>query len=326
MPTEEFAPIPNTLPDAFGMELTYGVGETVTGVPLRRDGRVAEVVWQSRGRRPQAYGYRYDAHGHLRSAAHADYQAAGWHLGNRYKTQYTCDADGRLATLERWGPRTVADGATPCFERMDYFRYAYTYGRLATVRNLGFNTSVRARGTHPMTYSPVGELTHDHGAGTTIAYDAFSRPQRVTLGNGARVELGYTATGEKYYQREVSAEGTTSETQYHGAIEMRDGSRYAVMHPHGRALLNEDGDYDHDEYVLRDHLGSTRVVLRDRYFDVRDVTQLAEVSADDEPIVATWRPVLRILQVNDYYPFGQSLEVQVPGSQRGRDYRYTYTG
>ena len=71
------------------------------------------------------------------------------------------------------------------------------------------------------------------------------------------------------------------------------------------------------EYALREHSGSTRVLLRDRYFDGRD--DGTEVVGGDFVRV----PRLRILQTHGDFPIGLAHETQVSSLEKGRDSRVT---
>lgn len=67
------------------------------------------------------------------------------------------------------------------------------------------------------------------------------------------------------------------------------------------------------QFALRDRLGSTRIMLKDRYFDARDGYRGPSGSFEPE-----------VLQVNDYYPFGLNHETQV--AQQSKDVQFEYTG
>lgn len=67
------------------------------------------------------------------------------------------------------------------------------------------------------------------------------------------------------------------------------------------------------QFALRDRLGSTRIMLKDRYFDARDGYR--GPSGFFEP---------EVLQVNDYYPFGLNHETQV--AQQSKDVQFEFTG
>jgi RHS repeat-associated protein len=79
-----------------------------------------------------------------------------------------------------------------------------------------------------------------------------------------------------------------------------------VYHDDGRLTPKEDGGWQH-EYVLRDHLGNTRVMFADM-----DNDQAVDAS--------------EILQQNHYYPFGMNQEGAWDAPTNTTENRYQYNG
>ncbi|MBC6993169.1 RHS repeat-associated core domain-containing protein [Neolewinella lacunae] len=107
--------------------------------------------------------------------------------------------------------------------------------------------------------------------------------------------LTYDARGNKLAQE---APGTLRR-DYLSGIELADGAPESIYHPEGRAL-REGGQWKY-EYVIRDHLGNTRIVFRP------DV-------GEDTPTPLTTLA---------YYPFGMEIGGLSAG---GAGYPYQYNG
>ncbi len=318
--------VPSVLPDVFGLALKYHHEPRVTSAPIRRSGEITEAVWQSGGRRAQAYGYTYDNVGRLTGAGFVDHQASGWSASSRYNTGYSYDADGNLTYVVRIGPLTPYNpgAAAPSYGFIDHGAYGYTTintGKRLTYVSDNTGNPAGRNGSGAMTYSGAGELLSDQARGITVAYDLFSMPRTITTTQG-RLELTYDALGRKWRQRAYSTSGALqSEEATYGAVEYRGATPYAVRHAHGRARFDNPTSRNTwtYEFVLRDHLGSSRVVLRDRYFDSRDGQYTVGGDPGDPPV---YEAVVK--QVDDYYPFGLRIDDQA--SARGQDYEFTYTG
>ncbi len=217
----------------------------------------------------------------------------------------------------------VLNGALPTFGTIDQLYYNYmtvnTGKRLSTLPDYSGNAGGRPAVSGTMVYTAAGELIADPGRGVSITYDSFSLPRTIVTPQG-RIELGYDALGRKWSQKTYTTAGAlTADEATYGGVEYRAGKPYAILHAHGRARFDNTSTRNvwTYEFALKDHLGSTRVVLRDRYFDERD--GLYEVGNSTTPI---YKAI--VTQVDDYYPFGLRIDDQA--QPRGQDFQYTYTG
>jgi RHS repeat-associated protein len=85
-------------------------------------------------------------------------------------------------------------------------------------------------------------------------------------------------------------------------VEYKDRVLQRITHSEGSVSRNDQGAYEH-EYVLRDHLGNTRVTFTD---------------SNNDGIVTT----ADIKQINHYYPFGLNMEGDWNGAQGKNQYQY----
>jgi hypothetical protein len=72
-------------------------------------------------------------------------------------------------------------------------------------------------------------------------------------------------------------------------IEYKDGKPDQFLHSEGTVRMNKDGQFKY-YFVLRDHLGNTRVTFSDLNND-------DEINEKEE-----------IIQINNYYAFGLNME------------------
>ncbi|WP_311951007.1 DUF6443 domain-containing protein [Mucilaginibacter terrae] len=162
--------------------------------------------------------------------------------------------------------------------------YGYSGNQLTSISGFVNGTFV---------YDMNGNQTQDNTKGINITYNQLNLPQLISKpSTGETMTNQWLATGIK--TRKVVG-GITRD--YIGGIEYNNGSIEFIQTEEGRALPNGSGGYTYD-YMLRDHLGNTRVLLK------HDGT---------------------VLETSDYYPFG--LQVQRSGTTiPSPENRYKYNG
>ena len=120
--------------------------------------------------------------------------------------------------------------------------------------------------------------------------------------------LNYTADGELIQKTTWNpVDNTGYWLQYVNGIEYKNWVLDRLPHPEGSVIRKDDGTYEY-EYNLKDHLGSNRVVFRDK---------------DNDRIIDT----SDIKQINHTYPFGMDMEGNWNGSfmgtgTQGNAYKY----
>ena len=119
-------------------------------------------------------------------------------------------------------------------------------------------------------------------------YNYLNLPLQITYKENNFIHFVYSATGEKL-QKIVTADGKVqSKTDYVNGIEYKNDVLQRIAHTEG-SLSRQDDDKFLQEYVLRDHLGNTRVTFTD---------------VDNDLLVNE----KNIKQINNYYPFGLNME------------------
>ncbi len=188
---------------------------------------------------------------------------------------------------------------------------AYNYGdsnRLKKVTETSLATKgfkyANSGNARDFDYDKNGNLVADRNKGiTNIQYNYLNLPQVITFAGNRILTFIYDANGAKL-RKIVNNNGTVDTYDYVNGVEYKNNVLQRISHTEGAVVRQTDGSYLH-EYVLRDHLGNTRVTFSDGNND-RIV-----VSGD-------------IKQINHYYPFGLNMEGNWNGAKG--DNKYGYNG
>ena len=154
-------------------------------------------------------------------------------------------------------------------------------------------------------YDANGNLTYDVDKNFSFEYNHLNLPYRATYNTDFetntivnQIEWLYNASGRKW-RKQLKRLSIPFETKdYLGALEYKDGSIEAIYHAEGRAIP-EAGTWKYN-YLIRDHLGNTRVVFEN------DGTGEA-----------------RIVKSSVYYPFGMEIE-ELSSSSLSDKYPYLF--
>jgi RHS repeat-associated protein len=135
----------------------------------------------------------------------------------------------------------------------------------------------------------------------------------------------YDATGQKL-AKTVTSSNWTYKQEYFGGIEYKDGSAQRIAHSEGSVVKAASGVWQY-EYVLRDHLGNTRVTFQDGeskglpYLDWETWEMVdpnvGNVGYNDGIVTAA-----DIKQINHFYPFGLNMEGNWNGAAGNNKYQY----
>ena len=314
--------------DLFHLELKYdnpvnfGSGDAAP----QYNGNIAQIIWQSRGREKQTYGFKYDYLDRLTHANYAEYPSAGGFSENdRFTTSYTYDPRGNILSLTREG--MYWDGN--CWQEGEIDDLAYTYVGLgapisnqlesihdsapAASKDEGFidNTGSGAK----YQYDENGNMIFDPNKGMDIVYNYLNLPNIVEAEDCKILEFTYDASGAKLSKKVRDGNKIVSQHDYIGGIEYQNGEIEAMYHDEGRVYFEEG--IARYEYSITDHLGNTRVVFSDKNNDGDiDVTDNQETN--------------EVINESHYYPFGMQMKGSwMKGSwmkEVGEAYRYLYNG
>ncbi len=278
----------------FVMQLDYNQAETP-----RYNGNIGSMSWQSAHfATSKQYHFSYDNANRLLTATYAD--------AGKYTTHYTYDKNGNIKNLTRMGEL----GGSNTYGYIDQLTYAYTGNQLKYVndntgdnhQNNGFTDNGSLLTTNEYFYDLNGNLTRDLNKQINhIEYNYLNLPRRIDL-SGANlntINYLYSANGVKLQKNTTISHARSAPTDYLGTIVYPGEAPAYIFTPEGRALRNEQGNFDY-EYFLKDHLGNTRVSVNQKG---------------------------TILQDNSYYPFGISLgEALTYVDNTTNDNKYLYNG
>ena len=166
------------------------------------------------------------------------------------------------------------------------------------------SSKIPSVGDEAYVYDKNGNMIEDKYKKIYITYNYLNLPLQIEYKSGENnfIHFVYSATGEKL-QKIITVEGKVqSKTDYINGIEYKNDVLQRIAHTEG-SLSRQDDDKFLQEYVLRDHLGNTRVTFTDADND-------GNVNEKD------------IKQINMYYPFGLNAEGNWNGAAGSNKYQY----
>jgi RHS repeat-associated protein len=300
--------------DLFYLELYYDMAMPGSSGQVRKNGDIAAMRWQTKGRSYQNYVYTYDYLNQLKEGKYYDYDHGPNQLinNNRFTENVTYDIRGNISTLNRYG--VLGPGSCNSVLYLDQLTYNYssqTGNRIYNISDAKTNTSGAQEfksATGNFTYDANGNITADPYKGiSNILYNHLNKPTQITKSDGSKITFVYDGNGVTLTKSIYNASGTLLEKRdYIGNFEYVGGVLESVMHSEGR-YKSVSGTFRH-EYAFRDHLGNTRLV----YTDMNANGRIDVVSGE-------------ILQESHYYPLGLEFKGHYWQSS-GFDYRYRFNG
>ena len=299
------------------------------------NGNISQAVWQVAGREQQAYTYKYDDLDRLLEGEYTDIHDMGgmqldnqqpYSTDNKFGEKLTYDLRGNILSLQRNGMTApgLSGGSvvTGTFGQIDNLTYIYNSKNQVTVIADAANATKGFKGSSSAyTYDANGNLKTDAAKGiTNIVYNYLNLPQTIEFTNNRKIEFVYDGTGMKL-RKTTWENGVVKETRdYMENFEYKDDKIERIHHNEGvitqRAKRADEGtefvglgglvwQY---EYVLKDHLGNTRVTFAD----------LNNSNTID--------PNTEINQINHYYPFGLNMEGNWNGASPTVGNKFQYNG
>jgi RHS repeat-associated protein len=225
----------------------------------------------------------------LKIATHKDYilsQDGSFSLFfdrfNEFVDEY--DPIGNIKKLRRNG----YNQGTFQFGEVDRLTYNYSGSRLSGILEES-NTSVGFRNSSTYSHDNNGNLSGDSGKGFGTINSNFLNLPSIISGTSGTIQYAYDASGKKLQKNGADDFGNPLLKQYAGIVEYANGGIEAIYHTDGRIVSAQPEPGWRIEYMIKDHLGSTRVLFSDLNND--NAASLDEV-----------------LTTTDYYPFGMTIE------------------
>ena len=278
--------------DLFAQEIHYLDPPRELGAQPRYNGDITATRWVSAGDVfIRGYGYFYDEVNRLTSAGYGVYNGDWSAAEEDYSVPFIgYDRNGNIDSLRRMG--MVEPGV---YGLMDDLRYHYHGNRLIALDDRASPTlqegDFEDRGwmwtpgdsLDEYRYDACGNLTGDVNRGIVqISYNHLNLPEEIRFAGDNIIRHLYDATGRKLrkevYEQSLLQPGRMD---YCGAFVYRGDTLAWVLTGEGRLVPGKEGfTY---EYFLKDHLGNTRVCVRDS------------------------GGVAAVTRREDYYPFGMVM-------------------
>ncbi len=334
----ELAPIDDGVNfDLFSEKMDYASPDSRMNVPSQFNGNISAVTWHVAGRNNQGYGFTYDDLDRLTESKYFDISEtysggqafSNFSTDNKFWEKQTYDVRGNILSLKRNGYKlgswTTNNYVAANYGLIDDLTYAYNAQNQVTrildaavnpngprgdkdLKGFVYDFAVGANdNVDHYIYDFNGNLKTDkHKEITNIEYNYLNLPQAITFSGNRTITFVYDASGAKL-QKITNDNGTTVITNYVNGVEYLGETLQRIAHTEGAIVRIVEGatatvTYQH-EYVLRDHLGNTRVSFRDKNND--------GIVGDTD-----------ITQINHYYPFGLNMEGNWNGAAGTNKYQY----
>ncbi|MBK9151239.1 MAG: hypothetical protein IPM26_09640 [Saprospiraceae bacterium] len=185
----------------------------------------------------------------------------------KYNEDFAYHPNGRINTVLRNG-HTLNNQSS---YQIDNLTYIYAADNLRMLRVQDANTSNNSAQGHnqnnitgtAFTYDACGNVTSDlHRSVSGITYNHLHLPTLIQRSNGSKLEMTYDADGNLLCRKTFGVGSTLNETRdYIGGAELVNNEVSQINHSQGR--LQKNGTLYRMEYVIKDHLGNTKVVYYD---------------------------------------------------------------
>ncbi|PWG78248.1 RHS repeat domain-containing protein, partial [Pararcticibacter amylolyticus] len=256
-------------------------------------GGISEWSWQHTSGSNNMYSLKYDAAERLTGAQQYVSDGSNWTDATSHYTEngISYDKNGNILTLQRSAGGSIVDNLT----------YSYEGNRLSalneSVASPGASDILVQGGTAQGTYqyNANGNMIYDSRKSLTYGYNFLNLTDMVKQGQTVKATYKWAADGSKLSVRDGT--GTNGFDYAGSVVYAKNGSGInvdAIHFDHG--VIRKQADGYMVNYFLRDHLGSTRVVV------------------DGNGAV---------LEKNDYYPFGARHK---RNDYVASDNRYKYNG
>ncbi len=276
----------------FQMQLDY-VQSSIPSYAPQYNGNISAITWTHLSELGKAYRFSYDRLSRLTNAESFSLPTPSTYtLDNTIREgNINYDANGNILTLLRNQAGIAADNLS----------YRYEGNRLRSVVDAStdntenyFKDNGAPLSSNDYSYDECGRLIADANKGiTSVTYNNNSLPIRIEKSATQFYQMVYDEAGT--LRRKVVTNGAVvTTTDYVAGFQYENGILDFIPHAEGYVKSNPDATFTY-MYAIRDHLGSTRVVVK------QDGT---------------------LSQKNDYYPFGLEIYRVTGGAQ----WNYKYNG
>jgi RHS repeat-associated protein len=264
------------------------------------NGNIEGTVWKSKGdRKIRRYEFNYDAANRLLTADFKQVSSGYFNRNDNVDfslTNMSYDLNGNILTMSQNALKVNASSI------IDNLKYNYIAGtnKLKNVTDISYSTAnvgdFKTNPTHPQygvknslnaaspqasfdaitdyAYDANGNINIDNNKGiTSITYNYLNLPQTITITGKGSITYTYDAGGSKI-KKEVAENGQPMKTTlYLGGTVFENDIMQFIGYEEGRirfkpTVLNAVGTVSTPasfayDFVIKDHLGSTRALLTD---------------------------------------------------------------
>jgi len=310
----------------FGMNLYYNIENQDLYADAQWNGNISWIEWSVPFEPMHQYGFTYDPTDRLTNAKYRgiDKKVCQEVNPGAYDVEIMgYDPRGNIGGLKRYGHTQMTQGG-PLFGLIDNLDFSYNGNKLTNISESAISDRGYKGGANStLTYQHGNVKTQGNKSITNIKYNFLNLPEEIAFPGGKIVNY-YDANGIKL-KTKIIKDGEETVTRYYmDGIEYEgneaDGvSLQAFYHPEGRIVF--DGELEtidgiknkYAEFVIRDHLGNTRVRFVDK--DKNGELEVIENDSIANELIGSYH----------YYPFGMEMEGEW-NLQQGLDYDYQYNG
>nr|WP_306822330.1 RHS repeat-associated core domain-containing protein [Empedobacter falsenii] len=263
------------------------------------NGNISSTFWRSApNERLLGYNYEYDGLNRLLTGTFINYASLNYTY-NEYIKGY--DYNGNILGITRTGNNP------DFYNPIDDLTYDYqgASNKLLAVTNAYNNTSGFSDGNkngNDYSYDSNGNLTKDLNKGiTNITYNFLNLPTEVLWNATQKINYTYDASGVKL-KKIVTNGATVTTTDYLGGFQYQNNSLQFFPTAEGYVNVTNGNTFNY-VYNYTDHLGNVRVSYQ------------KEVNG-----------TLKVLEENNYYPFGLKHSGYTPLTTGNQNYKYKYNG
>ncbi len=285
--------------------------------PGKFNGNIAQTRWKSSiDNTIRNYVYEYDD---LNRLTGSYYVKGNYLIGDAYNEYARYDKNGNILKMWRSGNQDLSNNVI----WIDDLKYDYqaNSNKLLNVSDDktedGFNDKNKYTGTtvndvrNDYMYDPNGNLIQDLNKGITkISYNSLNLPTEVLWGNGDKISYAYDASGvklAKYVQKNLLSNVET--TYYMNGFQYSQAAgkgNQSVLQffPTAEGYVNVTGGTTFNYvYNYTDHLGNVRLSYQKES-----------------------NGALKVLEENNYYPFGLKHTGYNNTNLANPNYKYKYNG
>ncbi|MDH0675640.1 RHS repeat-associated core domain-containing protein [Empedobacter sp. GD03861] len=302
--------------DLFSFRLNYDKITRLNWDPAKfkplHNGNISETIWKTdKDNTIRSYNYQYDGLNRLIEGTYIKGQNQVVNAYNEVIKGY--DLNGNIKGIIRSGEQDLSNNMI-WIDDTNYTYQSNSNKLLAVTDNPGYATQGFIDGNtngDDYAYDVNGNLTKDLNKGITgIKYNYLNLPTEVLWGNGDKISYVYDANGiklAKYVQNHLlsNAEGTYYINGFQYSLAAGKGNQPILQFfPTAEGYVNvTDGTAFNYVYNYTDHLGNVRLSYQ------------KEANG-----------TLKVLEENNYYPFGLKHSAYNNTNLANANYKYKYTG